>query len=281
VWISIRPPEQGAVAHESYLHAIADAAMTGSRWVISFDRGFEQRLLAGDAKTQKTWREMTALIDFYEMQKPWREARAAGRFALVQHASSGALYTGGILDMITSRNTPVRPLLLDSLDPVAFGGVKMAVNADPQSMGPTQKEVLTGYTRGGGMLLTAPPGWKLPPPVNGEIKLSEEEYKTMDSIWREINTMINRQNLGVRLFNVSGMLSSFNAADSGSPAYVQLVNYTNYPVENVTVHVLGKWSKARVLAPGKPTRDLEVYPTDDGTGIDIDTVGFTATLIVE
>jgi hypothetical protein len=59
------------------------------------------------------------------------------------------------------------------------------------------------------------------------------------------------------------------------------VNYTNYPVENVTVHVLGKWSKARVLAPGKPTRDLEVYPTDDGTGIDIDTVGFTATLIVE
>jgi len=269
------------VASESYLHAIADAAMTGARWVISLDRGFERRLLAGEAKAQKTWRDMAALIDFYEAQKPWRAARAAGRFALVQHASSGALYTGGILDMITSRNTPVRPLLLDALEAAAFGGVKMAVNADPQATGAKQKETLTSYTRGGGMLLTAPPGWKLPPAVNGEIKLNEEEYKTLDAIWREINSMINRQNLGVRLFNVSGMLSNFTAMPSGTPAMIQLVNYTNYPVENVTVHVLGKWAKARLLAPGKAARDLEVYPVDEGTGIDIDTVGAAATLIVE
>ena len=45
--------------------------------------------------------------------------------------------------------------------------------------------------------------------------------------------MIGRRNLGVRLFNVSSMLSNLLASPDGKSAIVHLVNYSDYPVENV------------------------------------------------
>jgi hypothetical protein len=260
---------------------VADAAMAGGRWIVSLDGVTAKKLLARDAQALDKWARIGLLLKYYEDHKEWRQARSFGHFALVQDASSGALYVGGVFDMIASRNTPVRPVLLDTLEPKALSGVQMAVNADPSKTGAAQKEILMGYARGGGSLLTAPPGWKLPPPVNGEFKLNEEEYKTLDDIWREVNGMINRRNLGVRLFNVSGMLSNFLAMPGGSPALVQLVNYTDYPVENVTLHLLGKWKSAVVIAPGKPSKDLELYATDEGTGVDIDKIETTATVVIQ
>ena len=46
--------------------------------------------------------------------------------------------------------------------------------------------------------------------------------------------------MGVRLFNVSSMLSNFLAAPGGNAAVVHLVNYSDYPVENVAMHYLGE-----------------------------------------
>ena len=53
--------------------------------------------------------------------------------------------------------------------------------------------------------------------------------------------MIGRRNMGVRLFNVSSMLSNYLASPDGKSAIVHLVNYSDYPVENVTMHYLGEF----------------------------------------
>jgi hypothetical protein len=52
-------------------------------------------------------------------------------------------------------------------------------------------------------------------------------------------------------------------------------------VENVTVHVLGKFKSARLLAPGSPPKNVEVYEVEEGTGMDIDSVNVAATLLME
>src|SRR5438067_1493408 len=51
VWIANLPPAKTVVTGERYLQVIADAAMTGARWVIAFDDDFAKRLRASDAAT--------------------------------------------------------------------------------------------------------------------------------------------------------------------------------------------------------------------------------------
>ena len=92
-----------------------------------------------------------------------------------------------------------------------------------------------------------------------------------------MNAMTGRRNLGARLFNVSSMLSNLTEMPDGRVA-LHLVNYSDYPVENVTVHALGKFKKAHLYMPGGVEKDLEVYDSEDGSGVDLDKVDVVATV---
>jgi len=60
-----------------------------------------------------------------------------------------------------------------------------------------------------------------------------------------------------------------------------LVNYADYPVDSVTKHVLGNFSKATLFTPDGKSKPIEVYKNEEGTGVDIDTVGTAATVRLE
>ena len=94
----------------------------------------------------------------------------------------------------------------------------MAVNIEGDALTPEQKEVLRGFTRSGGTLLNGPPGWKDPTPPAGKITLEKAELERLNDMWRDVNSMIGRRNMGVRLFNVSSMLSNYLAAPDGKSA---------------------------------------------------------------
>ena len=83
-----------------------------------------------------------------------------GQLALVQDPAKGGLLSGGILDMIAVKHTPVRPVPRQHLTSESLAGASMAVDVDAESLTPEQKEILRNFTRAGGTLLTGPPGWK-------------------------------------------------------------------------------------------------------------------------
>jgi hypothetical protein len=157
----------------------------------------------------------------------------------------------------------------------------MAVNVDPSSLTDTQKDSLRAFARRGGTLLTAPSTWKFPAPEADAITLNDEDVKVLDDIWKEVNSMTGRRNLGARLFNVSSMLSNALQTPDGKGTVLHMVNYSGYPVENVTIHLLGKHKTATVLHPGGKTDKTEIYENEEGTGIDIPRVDVLATVIVE
>jgi hypothetical protein len=91
--------------------------------------------------------------------------------------------------------------------------------------------------------------------------------------------MTGRKNLGARLFNVSSMLSNVLSTADGKQVVVELVNYSAYPIENVSVQVLGAFKHAQLITPEGVQKDLEVYATDEGgTGVDIERVSACATV---
>jgi hypothetical protein len=244
--------------------------MSGGRWVVALDSDFDKRLLTGETAAHKDWQRMAQMLRFFEDHKEWRTLPPGGMLALIQDVPTGALLSGGILDMIAVKHTPVRPVPVRRLKPGAMGDSKMAVDVDPEALTPEQVTVLKAFTRGGGTLLSGPGGWKFPSLKDGQITLSDEDTKTLDTIWKEVNNMTGRRNLGARLFNVSSMLSNLLTAPDGKGVILQLVNYSDYPVEGITAHVLGTYKHARLITPEGESKELEVYPVEEGTGVDIE-----------
>jgi len=281
IWIGYAPPANRVIPVARYLQAVADAAMLGAHWVVDLDSGFRKALYSGDAKAAADWKRVTGLLAYFQSHPEWRRAGAFGGLALVQDVESGGLFSGGILDMISVKHTPVRPVPGRKLSDAEMKPAKMAVNVDPSLLTAEQKEVLRRFTRAGGTLLTAPPGWKFPQQRDDQITLDKDDVKILDQIWKEVNSMTGRHNLGARLFNVASVLSYMGLSADGKQLLMHLVNYSDYEIENVTVHLLGKWKSAKFLAPGMEARPLNVFETDDGTGFEIDKLGVAATLIVD
>ncbi|MEO7142931.1 MAG: hypothetical protein ABI165_05445, partial [Bryobacteraceae bacterium] len=281
VWIAMQPPPKANLTLSRYLQAIGDAAMTGAHWVVALDPDFNRRLLAGDPTALKDWRRIGEELHFYQEHKDWRAARPHSQLALVEDASSGALLSGGILDMIAVKHTPVLPVPVPRLREGSMREAKMAVNVDPSTLNDHQKEILKAFTRAGGTLLTGPPGWKFPSARPGEITLEKADLDKLDEIWKELNSMTGRKNLGARLFNVSTMISNLLESPDGKQVILHLVNYSDYPVENITVHLLGKFQHARLYRPDAPEKAVAPYEVEEGTGVDIDSMGAVATLVLE
>jgi hypothetical protein len=282
IWIGNRPPPKMAMTAENYLQAIGDAAIVAARWIVALDEPFEARLRQGDPAALAQWKRIGRYLQFYEEHPEWRALEPAGKLAIVQDPNNGALLSGGILDMIAARHTPVRAVPPQRLNLDILRESTMAVDVNSDALTAQQKETLKAFTRSGGTLLTGPPGWKDQPPLkDDQITLDDKELKRLDDIWHDVQSMIGRSNLGARLFNVSSMLSNLLASKNGKEVVVHLVNYSSYPVESVTVHVLGNFKHARLYTPEGPARDLEVYKNDEGTGIDIDKVSVCATLLVD
>ena len=278
VWLGNTPPTDQVVRGERYLQAIGDAEMVGARWILALDDHFASDLHQHDAGAMKTWTGMLELLRYYESHPEWRALPPGGKLAVVQDAEHGSLLSGGILDMIGVKHTPVRPIPPQKLSSEVLKGATMAVNVEPGALSPEQLEVLRNFTRSGGTLLTAPPGSDEAVPADkNRITLDEQELKHIDDLWHDVQNMIGRKNLGVRLFNVASMLSNLESGPNGS-IYVQLVNYSEYGVENVTVHALGKFKKAHLYMPGGIEKDLEVYDQEDGSGVDLDKVDVVATV---
>jgi hypothetical protein len=281
LWIANQPPAKTVVTGTRYLQVIADAAASGAHWVLALDDDFADRLVRREEAAMRDWRRIVELAGYFERHPEWRRLPEYGKLAVVQDPAKGGLLSGGILDMIAVKHTPVRPVPRQHLTADALKGATMAVNVDADALTPEQKEVLRSFTRGGGMLLTGPPGWKDSNPGEGRITLEKAELERLNDIWRDVNSMVGRRNLGVRLFNVSSMLSNVLASDDGKIALIHLVNYSDYPIENVTAHFLGSYKRAVLLTPDGTEKQLDIYPADEASGVDIAKVSVCATIKLE
>jgi hypothetical protein len=281
IWIANRVPAKAHPAVTGYLAAIGDAGMTGARWVLDFDDQFAQGLTKGDATALKNWALIVQHVKFYEDHKEWRTFAMRSTLALVEAPESGALISGGVLDMMATKHTPVTPIPASGLNGKSLLHSKMAVNVDPELLDANQKEALKAFTRAGGTLLTGPPGWRFPSLQPDQITLDKKDLETLADIWHELNSVTGRDNLGARLFNVGSMLSNLQESPDGKQVALQLVNYSDFPVQDITVHVLGKFKRATLMRPDAGPQKLEVYDVEEGTGIDVPALGALGTLVLE
>jgi hypothetical protein len=275
VWMGYRPPSAiiEAIPVERYLQAIADAEIAGGRWIIDLDDDFAARLAGGDAAAQRGWKRMTQLLAYFEAHREWRSLQPYGRLVLVDRP--GAMLSAGALDMLLAQNVPVRPIPSAHLAREALQDAHMAIDMEPGDLAPAQREVLDRFQRSGGTVLGPSPGWK--PPPDGNV-LRDAEQNGLDEILHNLQLAVGRNNLGVRVFNASSIRSNLMASPDGKRLLLHLVNYSSYPMENITVQVLGKFKRARLFTPEGIPRDLDVHPIEEGTSVDLNRLEVCASI---
>jgi hypothetical protein len=281
VWIGVQPPSGYVFPVERYAEAIGDAALAGARWIIALDADFERRLHARDAAALSDWRRITHYASYFEEHREWQRYRPYSTLAVLQGVSSGGLLSGSLLDMMASQRTPVRVIPTRKLDSERLRGIHVLLNVDPGSLSPAQKALIEEFKREGGQVLDPPAKWHFPDTSNDQIVLTGRQLDQMQDLWVVTYNATVRKNFGTRTFNTTGMQSSVLLAPDRKSIIVHLVNYTESPVEAITVQALGSWKRATLYSPDEPARDLPVYAVKDGTGVDIEKMGVIATVKLE
>ncbi|MBI3698086.1 MAG: hypothetical protein HY238_25020 [Acidobacteria bacterium] len=278
VWIGVSPRPHTAYPPERYLQAICDAALAGARWILEFDEDLRGRLLRGEPQAVQTWQRAARYLRYFEDHREWLDFRPFSRFGVVEDASTGALLAGGLLDMLASQRTTQRVIPTRRVSPEALRGIRVLLNVDPDSMSASQRRAIEDFVRAGGELVSPPAKWRFPPLSEQQVVLTRQQAGELQDLWELIYNATARKNFGARTFNTAGMLSSVLAAPDGKSLLVHLLNYTDFPVESITVQVLGTWKRARLYSPEAPPQELPVYPVKDGTGVDIERIAVLATI---
>ncbi len=277
IWLTIRPPEKQILSGQRYVQAIGDAAMSGARWLVTLDTGLADLLRQRDPRVQDAWKRINNALLFYETNWSMVDAPDYSGLALLEDPASGALMSGGIVDMIAAKHIPLQVVPAARLQPGALGNARTLLNIDPAGLSDEQKEILKTLARSGVSLVNGPPGWRLSLPETS-ITFPEDQVKKLEEVWRGVNSFIWGKNFAVRVFGAHSVLSNLKRLDDGRLA-LHLVNYSDYPVENITIHTAGPFESATLLTPRGP-RTVEAYKLEDGMGIDVDKLEDVGILVI-
>jgi hypothetical protein len=276
VWIGNLPPGKRVITPEQYLVAITDSASTGARWIVALDDDFQSRLTARESQALTAWKRICAYLHFFDQQRELTHLLWPSDLLVVEDAKDGALLTGGLLDMVESRHTPFRVTTPSRLTPEDLRNSKIVVDMDGHM----------GQSKEGAVIIAPPANWQIPP-MTGYVlmlnQLSKGDLTELESVWDRISIATGRKNLGVRVFNGAGMLSSVQAPPNRERLVVTLINYTGYPVDAITVYFPDGRKAVRMITPEEGSRALKPYPLEDqdGTGVEIDKMDRVAILIAE
>jgi hypothetical protein len=270
IWMAQRvraPGRRGAVTTGEYLRAIADAALGGGRWAIDLDREFQQALLRRDAARLRDWHRIVELLRYFDEHPAWTRYKPASGLAVTLDCRMGAL-SGGVLDLFASQHIPVRPLTAARVGRLRSSPAAAVVNLTRTPL----------PTPGSAVPFLPPEGWTFPPSAGDAFEISPAQSTALGFVYELTRDGSLRMNFGARLFNVAGALSNLVANADGGTVLLHIVNYTDYPMEQITVDLDGACRSVRLWRPGRESRELAREKVQGGVRVEVDRIDVVASL---
>jgi hypothetical protein len=249
IWVASRPPPGQAFPLRRYEQVMGDAALAGARWIIDIDEKMASSLVAGDPAARKDWSQLTRLAAFLRAIPDLGKLEPYSRLGVSVAPPTGGLVSGGVLDMIGAQHIPFH-----------------VVN--------TGKGMEQFFDFADNSIV------KFPKTSLGRTLVRAEDVGSLEPVYRRVEVIVGRTNFGLRVFNGAGILSAPYSLPGGAVG-ILLVNYTSYPAENITLHVLGTWKKATLEAPGQPPKTLNIYSVKTATAVEIDSLDLAGFVRVE
>lgn len=272
VWISSQLEKPSALDYE---RAVADAAAAGGRWVVSLDDALRAKLRARDAAALQTWRRISSYLKFAESHGAGRALAPYGNVGIVLDAASEKQELADeYLKLATRRQVPYRLVARSELNAaeVAKFRALVAIELDPPSA--TERKVLQDFAENGGTVIVGP-SWGGAPSTEPYAEVPADKgrvliYKDPDpeSVAKDVKELLSDEDLGVAPFNVPSVIT-LAGRGSGQSVVVELVNYSKYPAEAITLRVAGRFHSARLEIPEGAAVDLSLRQDEGRTEVTI------------
>ena len=108
-------------------------------------------------------------------------------------------------------------------------------------------------------------------------------YKDPDpeSVAHDLRDLLSHEAMGVMAFNVPSVITYASTADSGKRLLIQLLNYSKWPAEAITIRVAGTYKTARMYTPDTAPAELAVLLEGGKTEISIAKLPLWGGLLLE
>ena len=285
VWISSRLENASAA---DYARAVADAAAAGGHWIVSLDDAFRAKLLGRDASALATWRHLSNYLKFAESHAAWRALAPYGNVGIVLDAESAKPdLAGEYLNLATRRQVPYRLVARSGLNAAAVAKFRalVAIELDPPSA--AERKLLQEFAENGALVITGP-SWGGAPNLEpfAEVPTGKGRvivYKDPDpeSVAKDLKELLSDDDLGVVPFNVPSVITFASGGLAGEPLCVQLVNYSEYPAQAITLRVAGKFHSARLETPQGAAVDLSLRDAEGRTEVTIPKLWVWGTVLMQ
>ena len=287
VWISQEPK---AATPGDYLRCTAEAAVAGGRWVVALDDKLRAMLFKKDAEALATWRSIATYLKFAEDRRLWRGFQPYGNLAIILD-TRGAFpdISNEYLNLVARRQVPYRLILRSELSAASIEGLQAVLAADLAPPTEAERKMLRTFAENGG-LVVAGPSWGDPPKDKpyaeftlgkGRVAVYKDEPPDPESVARDMQELLSPEEMGVSAFNVPSVLTYASTADSGKRMLVQLLNYSRYPAEALTIRVNGSFKTARLFVPEAAPIDLPLSKVGNRTEIAIRELAVWGGLLLE
>jgi hypothetical protein len=281
-----------SAAPDDYLRAIADAAIGGGRWVLALSDQMRHSLRQRQPEAMATWGRIAAYLKFQQEHADWNEYPPFAVYGFIQDSfGKDRTMSGENLNLAYRQRIPLRVIERAQLSSATLEGLQAVQGIDLIQPTELERKILLAFAEKGGLVVVGP-SWtqvKTPkdrdftvlPTGKGRVVVYRDEWPEAGNLAKALIDLLGRDNLGVRLFRVTSVLSHISSGKDGDRTRVQLLNYASYPADSVLVRVTGAFRTAHFYTPESAPVELTLEKSEGRIEVNIPTLSIYGELLLE
>ncbi|MEO8129785.1 MAG: hypothetical protein ABJF23_28565 [Bryobacteraceae bacterium] len=288
VWVATEPPtDAGMLRTEAYVLAVADAAVYGSRWIISLDADLRKGLAGGNGEALSTWKSIAEATLFFENNKQWRGYHTVAKLGVLSDFAGANEYLAGeVLNLCNRRYLPYRILDQASFDAKSLEGLKAILLVQQREPEARLHTLLGDFARAGGLVIAPASLAHLTRELQaagnfegsydyyafgeGRTAIARKPWSDPYQVVSDAHLLLSRKNDVLRLWNAGTTNARYTRGPNGA-GLVQIVNYATRAFGHpVSLYVAHPYKSAKLVGlSGRTPEMLSVEARGEGVEVNL------------
>jgi hypothetical protein len=270
LWLAFDPPDLGrALEGSAYVHAIADSAVYGGRFLLSLDPHLRLGLAEGRREASSTWAEIARGLSFGLRHSAWSGLRPVGQLGVVSSfAGENEFLSFEALNLLARLGALYEVLPLDEAARASLDGLDAVVYLDAARPGPALAAKLLAFAERGGTLVASPglevsgqaqasgdhPRFSVLARGRGKVAVSREPFDDPFVLAEDARVLMSHGRDRLRAFNPGVSQLHYATSADGARGIVHVLRYAAPdPRSPMTVWLREPWRSASAWGVTEPS----------------------------
>lgn len=253
VWLRAHP------ANQRYSVTIADAAITGARWIVNLDDALASALLERKAEALPAWNSISATAAYFAKRRIRMDYEPQAVLGILSEFATSQSHE--VLNLITRSGQQYRVIPTEPFDGASLKSLRALLFADAKPPTPSVRAALRGFVDQGGLLIASKP-WGAPHSAKpdeqthprftlfqvgkGTLALAKSDLNDPYLLASDAAILVSHRYDLLRFWNGGALSAYYSASRDKTRGLVQILFYADRPSDDVTVRIAGNYTSAQL-----------------------------------